>query len=53
VDRIGLQCHGARDSGAGEHQGCNGAENEGPHDFTPALTDSIWSAVVMTLEFIS
>ena len=27
--------------------------DQGPHDFTCALTDSIWSAVVMTLEFIS
>ena len=27
--------------------------DQGPHDFTCALTDSIWSAVVMTLEVIS
>ena len=31
----------------------DGAEDQGPHDFTCALTDSIWSAVVITLEFIS
>lgn len=53
VDRIGLQRHGARNRGTGKHQGRYGPEDQEPHDFTCALTDSIWSAVVMTLEFIS
>ena len=53
VDRIGFQRHGAGNRGAGKQQGRKGPEDQGPHDFTCALTDSIWSAVVMTLEFIS
>ena len=53
VDRIGLERNGPGQSRSGAEQRDGDAEDQGPHDFTCALTDSIWSAVVMTLEFIS
>ena len=52
IHGIGLQRDRSRQGGAREQQRRRG-EDQRPHDFTCALTDSIWSAVVMTLEFIS
>ena len=53
VDGIALQCHRASEGGTRKGQGQCGPQDQRPHDFTCEATDSIWSAVVMTLEFIS
>lgn len=53
VDGIALQRHRAGEGGTRKGQGQRGPQDQRPHDFTCEATDSIWSAVVMTLEFIS
>ena len=52
IHRIGPQRDRTGEGGPGDQQGRGGGD-QSPHDFTCPATDSIWSAVVMTLEFIS